>query len=131
MMTFLAVSCLRSTFWLTIFYVMSFSQAVPTKFVCLTNSFLTLIELDMKSSQVVTLCFLEQNQYLTSSFSLICSALIVFNGSFFRCDSCDAIVSTIGLSNSFILFPTQSSNSNRDTNSETFVVLGQIALWMH
>ena len=38
---------------------------------------------DIKSLQVVTLCFLEQNQHFTSSFSRTCPAFIVFAGFFF------------------------------------------------
>ena len=54
---------------------------------------------DIKSLQVVTLCFLEQNQHFTSSFSRTCPAFIVFAGFFFffRFDSCDAMISAIGL----------------------------------
>ena len=57
---------------------------------------------DIKSLQVVTLCFLEQNQHFTSSFSRTCPAFIVFTVFFFFCfffrfDSCDAMISAIGL----------------------------------
>ena len=58
---------------------MTFAQAVPTNFVCFNEIVLTFTELDIKSPEVVTLCFLEQNQHVASSFLLAGPALIVFN----------------------------------------------------
>ena len=58
---------------------MTFSQAVPANFVCFNEIVLTFIELDIRSPEVVTLCFLEQNQHVTSYFLLTSPALIVFN----------------------------------------------------
>ena len=59
-----------------------FPKQFQKRLFALTNPFLVFIELDMKSSQVVTLCFLEQNQHFISSFLLICPVFIAFMNPF-------------------------------------------------
>ena len=59
-----------------------FPKQFQKRLFALTNHFLAFIELDMKSSQVVTLFFLEQNQHFISSFSLICPVFTAFMNPF-------------------------------------------------
>ena len=109
--------------WCYQYVVRAFSQAVPKKVVCFNKS---LFGIYWTRYEVFTSCYFiffgtESTLYFFFFTNLSC--VYCFYESFFRFESCDAVISTIKINISFILFPNQTSNSNSNMTSVWIIFL--------